>query len=83
MCGALRSMGADAQERPDGLVVRHSHLRGAALDSRCDHRIVMTLAVAGLIADGRTIIRDTDCVKKTFGDFAHQMRSLGAEIEPA
>ncbi|MCK4601481.1 MAG: 3-phosphoshikimate 1-carboxyvinyltransferase, partial [Phycisphaerae bacterium] len=43
---ALAAMGADVEERQDGLVVRRSQLRGASLDSHNDHRMVMTLAVA-------------------------------------
>ena len=38
--------GRHVEERPDGLVVRQSRLHGATLDSRGDHRMVMTLAVA-------------------------------------
>ena len=81
MYSALKAMGADVEERPDGLVIRKSRLRGAAIDSRADHRMVMTLSVAGMVADGRTIIRGIECVKKTFADFPQQIMALGAEIE--
>jgi 3-phosphoshikimate 1-carboxyvinyltransferase len=81
MCKALRAMGADVEERPDGLVVRHGRLRGARLDGRSDHRMVMTLAVAGLLADGQTVISDVECVKKTFPDFVAQMQALGCDMQ--
>ena len=77
---ALRAMGADVEERPDGLVVRQSQLTGAGLDSRNDHRLVMTLAVAALVAAGETLISGAECVKKTFPDFAEQMQHLGADV---
>jgi 3-phosphoshikimate 1-carboxyvinyltransferase len=78
---ALKTMGASIEERPDGLVVRRSRLRGAHLDSRSDHRMAMTLAVAGSAADGQTRIAGIECVKKTFPDFVPQMRALGADVE--
>ncbi len=78
---ALKAMGASVTERPDGLVVRGGRLRGARLNSRADHRMVMTLAVAGLVADGTTVISDVQCVKKTFPSFLHEMQSIGCEME--
>jgi 3-phosphoshikimate 1-carboxyvinyltransferase len=81
MCKALAAMGANVQERPDGLVVRQSRLHGANLDSHNDHRMVMTLAVAGMIADEQTQINGIECVKKTFPDFVGQMQGLGADMQ--
>jgi len=81
MYRALSAMGADVEERPDGLVIRHSALRGARLDSRADHRMVMTLAVAGLIASGGTLISNVECVKKTFPTFVRQMVGMGCEMQ--
>jgi 3-phosphoshikimate 1-carboxyvinyltransferase len=79
---ALAAMGADVQERPDGLVLRGGRaLRGARLDSRADHRMVMTLAVAGLSADGTTAISNVECVKKTFPGFVGEMQSVGCDMK--
>ncbi len=80
MARALKAMGADVQERPDGLVVRGGRLRGVSLDSHADHRMVMTLAVAGLVADGTTILSDVECVKKTFPAFVEEMQSIGCDM---
>ncbi len=80
MASALRAMGADLEERPDGLLLRRSNLRGADLDSRADHRMVMTLAVAGLAAQGGSIIRRAECVEKTFADFPAALARLGADV---
>ncbi len=77
---SLSAMGADIEERPDGLVIRKSALRGARLRSRHDHRMVMTLTIAGLAAEGRTIVEAAECVKKTFAHFPEQMIGLGAEL---
>ena len=80
---ALSAMGADVEERPDGLVVRRSRLTGADLSSRADHRMVMTLALAGMVAEGRTTIRDIECVRKTFPTFVRQMAAVGCDLQPA
>lgn len=80
MYKALRAMGANVQERPDGLVIRKSPLRGASIDSRSDHRMVMTMTVAGLIARGQSVISNADCVKKTFPAFSEQMQSVGCDL---
>jgi 3-phosphoshikimate 1-carboxyvinyltransferase len=78
---ALTAMGADVEERPDGLVIRKSDLHGAKLDSREDHRMVMTLAVAALAASGQTVISDVECVKKTFPGFVGQMQGIGCDMQ--
>ncbi len=79
-CKTLKAMGAQVEERPDGLVVKRSRMRGADLKSHADHRMVMALAVAGLAAEGKTTISDIDCVKKTFPSFVQQMQGLGCEM---
>jgi len=81
MASALKAMGADVEERPDGLVVRKSRLRGASLNSHADHRMVMTMAVAGLVSEGKTAISDMECVKKTFPAFVEQMTGIGCDME--
>jgi len=79
-CRALAAMGARVEERTDGLAVRGGPLRGTRLDSHADHRMVMTFAVAGLTASGRTTISNTECVKKTFASFVEQMQAIGCDM---
>lgn len=81
MTRSLRAMGANIEERADGVVIRKSSLHGANLDSHDDHRMVMTMAIAALVARGTTTISKADCVKKTFADFVPQMQNLGADIQ--
>jgi 3-phosphoshikimate 1-carboxyvinyltransferase len=77
----LRKMGADIEERPDGFVVRGpTPLVGALVDSHGDHRLAMTLAVAGLLASGETVVHDTSCIADSFPGYAQTMASLGAEL---
>ena len=66
----LRAMGADVKEFDDGLRVGgRTRLRGARIDSRGDHRIAMTFAVAGLLAEGDTEIIGAECVGVSFPEF--------------
>ncbi|MCS7059558.1 MAG: 3-phosphoshikimate 1-carboxyvinyltransferase [Anaerolineae bacterium] len=76
----LRKMGAHIDAAPDGFVVEGpTHLRGAVVDARGDHRMAMALAVAGLIAHGETIITGAECVSKTYPDFFRDLARLAPE----
>ncbi|MFC1500852.1 3-phosphoshikimate 1-carboxyvinyltransferase [Elusimicrobiota bacterium] len=66
----LNKMGANIQETQDGLIISgRTNLKGTKVKSHGDHRIAMTLAIAGLIADGKTQIEDVDCVSTSFPNF--------------
>jgi 3-phosphoshikimate 1-carboxyvinyltransferase len=66
----LRRMGAEVEEFPDGLrVAGRQTLRGAEIDPHDDHRIAMAFAVAGLVAQGDTLIKNSGCVDISFPDF--------------
>jgi len=64
----LAKLGVDAEELPDGLVVRGGEVRGAAVEAHDDHRIAMAFAVAGLKAPGMEI-RGAEAVSKSFPSF--------------
>lgn len=81
MATELAKMGARIEEKPDGLVIHHSPLKGAHLTSWHDHRISMSLSIAALGADGDTLIDGTECISKTYPAFAHDFRAIGASIE--
>ncbi|HYY73117.1 MAG TPA: 3-phosphoshikimate 1-carboxyvinyltransferase [Candidatus Bathyarchaeia archaeon] len=75
----LRRMGAKVEERPDGLRVEGRHagkLRGAEIEPRGDHRIAMAFAVAGLPAEGNTVIHDADCAAVSFPAFFAELNRL-------
>ncbi len=66
----LKRMGAEVKEYPDGLrVTGRQTLRGTEIETHGDHRIAMAFAVAGLVAEGTTVIRDSACVDISFPDF--------------
>jgi len=79
----LRAFGADIEEQPDGLVIAGpTRLHGATVNSYGDHRIAMTAAIAGLIAAGETIVKDTACIDTSFPGFADSLGQIGGEISP-
>jgi len=81
MCKELSKMGADIKELPDGLVIRESKLKGCSVNGHDDHRIVMSLAIAGLNCSGETIIDTAEAMNVTFPSFVECIRSCGGKIE--
>jgi 3-phosphoshikimate 1-carboxyvinyltransferase len=77
----LRKMGAQIEEREDGLLIEHSKLRGAALTSHADHRIAMALAVAALAAQGSSQIEGSECIAKSFPSFISAFQMIGANFD--
>jgi len=65
----LRKMNADIEETKDGLIIRKSDLKGAEINPHNDHRIAMSCAIAGLSAEGKTVINDAECVNKSYPSF--------------
>ena len=67
----LRKLGARVEEYPDGLLIDPppaERLRGAVLSTYDDHRMAMSLALAGLKVPGVTVL-DPGCVAKTYPRF--------------
>lgn len=83
MARELAKMGADVEELQDGLVIRGRPLRGARVSGHGDHRVVMALAVAGLAAEGETVVDTAEAVRVTFPTFVDLMRRCGASMELA
>jgi 3-phosphoshikimate 1-carboxyvinyltransferase len=66
----LRAMGAQVVELADGLEIHgRAELRGARVASFGDHRIAMAFAIAGMFADGETIVQDVECVRESYPGF--------------
>lgn len=73
----LNLLGAKIKTKPDGLIVQGpTTLRGNQAQSFGDHRIAMTLVIAGLIAHGETIVQRVDCIKISFPDFWETLSQL-------
>ncbi|ELZ59795.1 MULTISPECIES: 3-phosphoshikimate 1-carboxyvinyltransferase [Halorubrum] len=85
MAEELEKLGAETTEEEDVLTVHgsESDLRGATVDGRADHRIVMALALAALAAEGTTTIRGAEHVDVSFPGFFETMGDLGMDVEQA
>ena len=66
----LRAMGVEVVEQQDGLEIHGGgELKGARVASFGDHRIAMAFAIAGMFADGETIVQDVECVRESYPGF--------------
>jgi len=66
----LKKLGAHVKELEDGLIIEGpTALKGATVKSYGDHRIAMAMAIAGLVAEGETVIEDTACIETSFPGF--------------
>lgn len=73
----LRAMGANLELHEDGMTIwGPSRLRGAVIDSRMDHRIAMAFAVAGLVAEGETVIEGAESLASSYPGFERDLQSL-------
>lgn len=74
----LRKMGAQIEEHSDGFTIAGpTPLHGARVSAHNDHRLAMSLAVAGLIARGETCIQGWGCVKDSFPRFEETLAQVG------
>jgi len=82
MAEELTAMGASVTEEPEVLTIHgdDTDLAGAVVDGRGDHRIVMSLSVAGLVADGETTVEGGEHVAVSFPDFFDVVESIGASV---
>ena len=81
MASELRKMGVEVEEREDGFKIKGQHsLTGATIDGHDDHRIAMSLTIAGLMAEGETLVTDAACAGDSFPGFAETLIEIGANI---
>jgi len=73
----LRRMGAHVVEYADGFAVAGPQpLRGAEIEPEGDHRLAMAFAIAGLLAEGETVIRDPEVAAVSFPTFFHLLEQI-------
>ncbi|MHC4403040.1 MAG: 3-phosphoshikimate 1-carboxyvinyltransferase, partial [Planctomycetota bacterium] len=71
----LRKLGAEVEERRDGLLIVPGKVRGAVVDTYDDHRMAMSMAIVGLACPG-VVIRDPGCTAKTYPEFFDDLAKL-------
>lgn len=77
MVNNLSKMGADITATNDGMIINGgTPLHGAVLESKDDHRIAMSFAIAGLLAEGETEILGAECVDISYPDYYRDLRML-------
>jgi 3-phosphoshikimate 1-carboxyvinyltransferase len=82
VAGNLRLMGAEVEERDDGLKIPGGQkLHGAEIDSCSDHRIAMAFAVAALRAEGETLIRGAESAGISYPAFFTTLEELAGNRE--
>lgn len=73
----LRALGADVRELDDGLAIRGpTALKGVSVESHGDHRLAMTLAIAGLQAGGETNIGNSHAVAVSYSRFWQDLQAV-------
>ena len=82
MATELQKLGVAVTEEHDVLTIHgdESSLSGATVDGYHDHRIIMSLAVAGLVADGTTTVRGAEHVDVSFPRFFETLGDLGTDV---
>lgn len=83
MTEELSKMGAHIEEKEDGLIVHQSKLKGCRVNGHGDHRVVMALALAGIVAKGETIIETAESAAVTYPTFVKDFVKVGANITSA
>ncbi len=73
----LSKMGAKIQELTDGMVIQGTgSLQGASCRSHGDHRLAMSLGIAGLLADGETIVEGAEAAQVSYPGFWQDLQNL-------
>jgi 3-phosphoshikimate 1-carboxyvinyltransferase len=81
MAMELSKLGARIREQEDGLEIEGGRLRGGSVHGHDDHRVVMSLALAGLKTDEPVDVDTAEAVEVTLPEFPQRMADLGAELE--
>jgi 3-phosphoshikimate 1-carboxyvinyltransferase len=81
MCRELSKLGVGIAEHPDGADITGGPVQGGRVDSHGDHRIAMSLAVLGLVAEAPVEIENAQWIRTSYPGFVDDMRALGAEME--
>jgi 3-phosphoshikimate 1-carboxyvinyltransferase len=82
MAEGMRILGIQVDETDDGAVVHGGRFGGGTVQSYADHRVAMSLALAGTIASDVVVVEDVESVDTSFPGFCDSMNALGTDISP-
>jgi 3-phosphoshikimate 1-carboxyvinyltransferase len=77
----LKKMGAKIEELPDGVLIENSKLTGTKVYGYDDHRMVMALSIAGMTAEGETVVDTAESISVTYPGFVDDFKDLGAKLK--
>jgi 3-phosphoshikimate 1-carboxyvinyltransferase len=80
MMKGLRSMGANIKKSMNKVKIIGKQLKGANINPFNDHRIAMAFGVLGLVAEGKTVINEAECISKSYPGFWDDLESIGARM---
>lgn len=81
LCRELQAIGADITETTDGFVINGKPLLpGGTIDPHRDHRLAMSLAVAGLRSTAGVTVQGAEIINESFPSFAQKLHELGVEF---
>ncbi|NLL82826.1 MAG: 3-phosphoshikimate 1-carboxyvinyltransferase [Lentisphaerae bacterium] len=81
LCNELKSIGVTATEHPDGFSIATGAPFGGVVDTHGDHRLAMSLAVAGWISQRGVTVKNADIMTESFPDFTKVALKLGATVK--
>lgn len=81
MCSQLRALGVDVEERADGARITGGELQGGSVVCEGDHRIAMTFAILGLVANAPIVIKDAHWMQTSYPKFVDDLNRLGGRLE--
>ena len=73
---SLRALGAEAEETPGGFRINGGTLKGGTADAGGDHRLAMSMSLAGLRAPERVTVANAEILSESFPGFASAVRGL-------
>lgn len=78
----LRDLGVDAKAQDDGCIIRGTgRIRGGAIETQLDHRIMMSATVAGLVSEGGVSMEDEHSYAVSYPAFLEDIQRLGAKVQ--
>jgi 3-phosphoshikimate 1-carboxyvinyltransferase len=81
MAEELKKLNIDAEELPDGLIIKPGKPKAARLDGHSDHRIVMALSIAGLLTDEPCYIDTAEAISVTFPNYVDLMKDINGQMQ--
>jgi len=81
MCTALKALGVEVTETASGAVITGGKIQGGRVDCHGDHRIAMSAAVLGLVAEGEVLIDQAEFIATSYPGFVDDLNRLGADVD--